>query len=140
MRRAGLVRRLARRLPRALKDLRGRLMLSQVCETLGAEEAACPACDGSGWLDRQALQTCPLCCGFKEVPRPVAEWFVARWSSEVPEAGRSCGAVDVERRERPRGPLPEADGPSRRRGERLGRIAERPLKLHLSREQLRAAE
>ncbi len=70
-----LVRRLAARVPRDLLRLRGQLMLELVYESLGVEEVRCPACGGSGWLDRRALEYCPICCGFQEVPDRLADWF-----------------------------------------------------------------
>ncbi len=75
MSRAEDVRSIAARVPADLADLRGRLMLEPLCESLGVEEVSCPACGGSGWLDRRALEHCPLCGGFREVPRVLAEWF-----------------------------------------------------------------
>ncbi len=73
-----LVRRLAARMPPDLRKLRGRMMLEPIYESLGVEEVRCPACGGSGWLDRAALEYCPVCCGFQQVPDRLAEWFRAR--------------------------------------------------------------
>ncbi|MFO8006306.1 MAG: hypothetical protein R6V05_01065 [Candidatus Brocadiia bacterium] len=73
-----MVRRLADRMPRDLRRLRGQMMLEPVYESLGVEEVTCPACGGSGWLDRRALDYCPICCGFQEVPDRLADWFRGR--------------------------------------------------------------
>jgi len=73
-----LVRRLAANIPFDLRRLRGKLMLEQCCETLGVEEVQCPACRGTGWLDRDELEQCPVCGGFREVPTRLAQWFRAQ--------------------------------------------------------------
>jgi hypothetical protein len=69
---------LAHRIPGRLRDLRGRMMLEGVCESLGVDEVTCPACDGTGWLSRAFLSPCPVCCGFREVPDGLADWFRAQ--------------------------------------------------------------
>jgi hypothetical protein len=83
------VRKLARRMPRRLRELRGKLMLESQCAYLGVEEVECPACGGDGWLDRRGLEYCPICCGFREVPDSLADWFRARMESlNAAEQGR----------------------------------------------------
>ncbi|MCD6415671.1 MAG: hypothetical protein J7M08_03110 [Planctomycetes bacterium] len=77
-----IVSRIARRMPRGLKSLRGKLMLEAFCEKLGVEEVSCPACGGTGWLDRRTLRYCPICCGFQEAPRRLADWFRTRLARE----------------------------------------------------------
>lgn len=61
--------------PAELRALRAKLMLEPLCEALGVEETACPACKGTGWLDVTTLARCPLCLGFREVPVRLADWF-----------------------------------------------------------------
>ncbi|MGD2175674.1 MAG: hypothetical protein PVJ27_09745 [Candidatus Brocadiaceae bacterium] len=68
-------RRIAERIPRELKILRAKLMLEDLYEYLGVEEVSCPACRGTGWLEFRRLEFCPLCCGFREVPDRLADWF-----------------------------------------------------------------
>lgn len=63
------------RVPRCLRALRARMLLEQWAECLGVQEVECPACSGCGWLDERRLEHCPICCGFREVPRGLAEWF-----------------------------------------------------------------
>jgi hypothetical protein len=50
-------------------------MLESLSEILGVEETGCPACRATGWLDRRRLESCPVCCGFREVPETLAQWF-----------------------------------------------------------------
>lgn len=99
---ADLVRSIAARMPSDLAGLRAKLMLEPLCESLGVEEVPCPACGGGGWLDRAALEHCPLCGGFREVPDALAEWFRAELcrAAEVrrlPVPAASC-APDTSRR------------------------------------------
>lgn len=75
MKRRELVAAMANRVPRELRSLRGEAMLSPRCRVMGLEEVKCPACRGTGWLDRKTLRRCPLCCGFREVPDALAGWF-----------------------------------------------------------------
>ncbi len=75
MDRRRLVRSLAVSIPADLRSLRGKVMLESLCEVLGVEETGCPACRGTGWLDRRRLESCPICCGFREVPEALAQWF-----------------------------------------------------------------
>lgn len=63
------------RVPRLLRALRARMLLEECAERLGVQEVECPACRGCGWLDERRLELCPICCGFRQVPRGLAEWF-----------------------------------------------------------------
>ncbi len=100
-----LVSEVAQRIPSELKALRAKLMLESVYETLGVEEVPCPACGGSGWLDRVSLEHCPVCCGFQEVPDRLADWFKAQllWAGQRrapagrPVVGCAAGASPAER-------------------------------------------
>jgi len=78
MRHRAIVRMLAARMPSELKVMRARQMLESEQEFLGVDEAACPACAGTGWLSRRRLERCPVCCGFREVPVGLADWFRAQ--------------------------------------------------------------
>ena len=75
MDRRNLVRGLAGSMPADLRSLRGKLMLEAFAEVLGVVEVECPACRATGWLDRRRLEVCPICCGFREVPDRLADWF-----------------------------------------------------------------
>ena len=75
MRQRVFVRMIAAQVPAGLRAMRGRMMLETVHEFLGVDEVPCPACAGSGWLSRRRLERCPLCCGFREVPVGLADWF-----------------------------------------------------------------
>lgn len=110
-----VVRQIARRIPPDLKQLRGKLMLETLCKALGVEEVCCPACAGTGWLNRRALERCPLCCGFQEVPERLADWFTCQFrrATQSRQAGRLLGKCPDEP-ERLAAP----------HGERLGRLAE----------------
>jgi hypothetical protein len=114
MSRRQVVRNIAREMPADLKELRGKLMIEVLCATLGVEEVACPACNGSGWLDRRSLERCPVCCGFLEVPDRLAEWFRAEFRRGMAPQGASRA---------PRGSLPEY-GSAGSAIERHGRIGE----------------
>lgn len=72
------IRRIARRIPRELRSLRGKLLLEHYASRLGVEEVTCPACGGEGRLGRKRRETCPVCRGFEEVPASLARWFEAR--------------------------------------------------------------
>jgi len=118
------VRRIAGRIPRELRGLRSRLMLEDFNEQLGVVEVTCPACNGSGWLDRPRLEYCPVCCGFQEVPVRLADWF--RCMLAAIQAERSAPVLRTPgARTRPH--CPPADD-----GERLGRLAEATYRVHLS--------
>ena len=112
------VRDIAAALPLRLKQMRGKLMLEALCETLGVEEVTCPACAGTGWLDMGALESCPICCGFLEVPDRLAEWFKAqlRRREEEPAAGTPRHRAEV------------VTGSVR---ERYGRLAEVLYRVHV---------
>ncbi|MHC4481234.1 MAG: hypothetical protein ACYS8K_03235 [Planctomycetota bacterium] len=118
---AEAVREIARRMPARLRELRGKLMIEGLCESLGVAEVACPACRGSGWLARPEGEHCPICCGFLEVPDQVADWFRVRArSARSPRrsplsGGRPAGA----------GPHPASSG------ERWGRLAGARYRVHL---------
>ena len=124
-----LVRSLARRVPAPLRALRAKLMIESLCETLGVEEVACPACGGSGWLERSVLRSCPLCLGCREGPDRLAEWFTSRVSAS--------GRDGPSRRREPRHPdvvpadsVPRAPSPAGQ-SERYGRLAETLHRAHL---------
>jgi hypothetical protein len=85
MRDRWFVRRLAARVPAALKVMRARQMLESEQESLGIDEVACPACEGTGWLSRRRLERCPICCGFREVPAGLADWFRAQTAANHEE-------------------------------------------------------
>lgn len=112
---------IAREVPRELKRLRGRLMLDELRETLGAAEIGCPACEGTGWLDFGRLEDCPICFGFREVPTALADWFRDQLRAMLAE--RRPTAV----RARPRGfsPIRRPDGGDER-------PFLRPLKCHIT--------
>jgi tRNA(Ile2) C34 agmatinyltransferase TiaS len=111
------VQRIAGRIPQELRELRGKLMIEALCETLGVEEVDCPACGGSGRLDGRRHVRCPVCCGFREVPDQLADWFRA-------ELAGACAD-----REAPPGAGRRRAAPPA--GERYGRLAERPRRVHL---------
>ena len=73
-----MIRRISLRLPRWLKDLRGRLLLEAYAWHLGVEEVPCGACGASGWLDERCWRRCPICQGFGEVPKELDDWFDAQ--------------------------------------------------------------
>ncbi len=95
-----LVRLVAARIPQELKELRGKMMLESLAETLGVQEVRCPACGSSGWLDREALEACPVCAGFLEVPDRLADWFKAQMCRATEEPVRRPFSPC------PRGPVP----------------------------------
>ncbi len=78
MRDRAVVRTLAALVPADLRLMRARQMLESEQEFLGVDEVACPGCEGTGWLSRRRLERCPLCCGFREVPVGLADWFRAQ--------------------------------------------------------------
>ena len=93
------------------------------------EEVACPACGGTGWLERSALRSCPLCLGFREVPDRLAEWFTRRLRAsrrEGPSRGREPRHPGVV----PADSLPRAPSTAGQ-SERCGRLAERLYRAHL---------
>lgn len=110
------IRRIAAQMPAHLADLRGKLMLAAMAETLGVVEVRCPACGGSGWLDRRALEPCPICNGFIEVPDRLADWFNARICNAAAERASSGDASAA------------AYHPM---AERPGRLAEMTYRAHL---------
>jgi hypothetical protein len=123
-----LVQELADRMPRRLRVMRAKMMLEQCHETLGVREVPCPACRGTGWADREALRTCPICVAFREVPEPLAQWY----TDEV--AARRAPRRPAE----PATVVPEPIWRARAerevhstRPERLGRAARRVAHLHL---------
>jgi hypothetical protein len=115
--------RIASAMPAPLRRLRVRLLLEDLSESIGMGDVPCPGCRGSGWADAVRLQLCPLCGGFERVPLSVAEWF------------RSCckRGASVARR------VPVYHSATQRavemlkppRGERLGRMAFEPTRLHM---------
>lgn len=121
MSRRSVVRGIARRIPAHLKELRGKLMLEAISETLGVAEARCPACEGAGCLDGDALEYCPVCCGFEEVPDRLADWFKAQFRRT--REGRRPGSHAALRARNHAIGIPSAG--------RCGRLAERPLRVHV---------
>ncbi len=111
-----MVREAACALPKDLRILRLKAMLEPLADSLGVEEVECPACEGSGWLDIGAVEHCPLCCGFQELPRSAADWFRCRLA-RLREG--QCGEP------------PDGGGPANPAEERLGRMADHPRRLHL---------
>ena len=77
MRHELMASRVAEDLPRRLRRLRGENVLEDRARALGVQEMTCPACGGTGWLDRRTLWRCPLCYCTRAVPRAVGEWFMA---------------------------------------------------------------
>ena len=69
------IRSIARRVPRWLRHLRAQALLEGRAAFLGIREVECPACRGGGWLDLAHWEPCPLCRGFRELPRSLAVWF-----------------------------------------------------------------
>jgi hypothetical protein len=129
MTRQTAVRNVAARVPAELRSLRAKLMLESLCEALGVEETACPACRGSGWLDRTVLARCPLCVGFREVPERLAVWFgdqMLATSSVGPNRAPQRGGSAAEPEDR-RPPDPGRAVYSARRG----RLAERVYRVLL---------
>ncbi len=88
--RASAARRLGPRIPRELRELRGKMMLEAEYEFLGVEEVTCPACNGCGRLTEDVLDFCPLCCGFREVPDRLARWFRIH-AARMDRASRQSG-------------------------------------------------
>jgi hypothetical protein len=131
MNRKKAVARLAARAPKDLRGLRARLMLEPLYAVLGVEETGCPACDSSGWLDKETLACCPLCLGFREVPARLADWFNDRMraASENPPRRGGCrgrrGVVVYPIDGQPRVPY------SATAAERWGRMAEEPYRVSL---------
>lgn len=116
MKKSDAVRSIADRIPGYLRDLRGKATLSPMCRVIGVEEVECPACKGSGWLDREVFRHCPVCRGFREVPEALAGW--------VQEQLR---ALENGRSKPPRGVL-NARGSGRSAG-RLGRAVRVPHRV-----------
>jgi len=102
----------ARHMPKPLRALRARVMLEGLADALGVEEVSCPACAGTGWLDRRRLEPCPICGGFREVPGPLADWFDAS-RDVLAEGGKAL------------------NWPIRRLPERRGRAGEVSYRVHL---------
>ncbi len=117
------VRALAACIPAPLRSIRRRLMLETECWSLGAEERVCPACEGSGWLDADAWEHCPICCGFRDVPLALALWFKTALAQAQGVARPALGA---------HGFVPNDGAPAIPR-ERLGRLAGSAYRVHLSR-------
>ncbi len=86
MRRTEALRSICERVPGRLRILQGRLLLDGYAEQMGAEEVKCPACDGTGRLEAHGPERCPICRGFEEVPRSLAEWFDEELSQALREA------------------------------------------------------
>ena len=82
------IRRIGRRIPGSLRELRAKLLLDSYAARLGVVEVACPACKGSGWLEGPAAEVCPICRGFEEVPESLAAWFAEEMAAEVRPEGR----------------------------------------------------
>ena len=78
MRERMIVRMIAAQIPAELRQMRARMMLESEHEFLGVDEVPCPACAGSGWLSRRLLERCPVCCGFRQVPVGLADWYRSR--------------------------------------------------------------
>jgi hypothetical protein len=125
------VRQIARRMPRALKAVRGRMMLEGAPEMPCTEDVSCPACDGTGWLVLSSLEHCPVCCGFREVPELVADWFKcqARRALEAQGGGPPVRDAGQGRADEPAAPSRGREGTPG--GERLGRLAEVTYRVHL---------
>jgi len=68
----GLMHILAGHVPPHLRRQRALLMIERAVRNLGIREDSCPACRGSGWEDPKTLVKCPICLGFKSVPRSLA--------------------------------------------------------------------
>jgi uncharacterized Zn finger protein (UPF0148 family) len=114
-------------MPARLRELRARLMLEECNESLGVPEAPCPACGATGWTNRQALVSCPICAGFQQVPEPLAKWYVdesARRRAHRPAPEESVVPEPVYRARRQR-------DVNSTRPERLGRWARHGARVHL---------
>jgi hypothetical protein len=109
-----LAARVAEDLPRRLSVLRGENTLQERAPRLGVEEVTCPACGGTGWLNRRSLWRCPLCYCMREVPLAVSEWFQA-------EMRRRRSSADSG---------PPGDRPAGRTDSRPGRTAEDVHAVH----------
>ena len=90
-------------MPRALRDLRAKLLLSRFAAHLGVPEVKCRACGGSGLLDRGEVEVCPICRGFAEVPRSLEDWFVAEmFAAQAAASGRHAKDDEVPEPDEPR--------------------------------------
>jgi len=116
MRHELMASRVAEDLPRRLRRLRGENVLEERARALGVQEMTCPACGGTGWLDRRTLWRCPLCYCTRAVPRAVGEWFMA----EMRRRRQGLGERDE----------PLADRPIDRSSGRRGRMAEETHAVH----------
>ncbi len=91
-----VVRTLAAQVPSELKVMRARQMLESEQEFLGVDEVACPGCGGTGWLSRRRLERCPLCCGFREVPVRLADWFRAQTAVHHDDTTGTTGGDELQ--------------------------------------------
>jgi hypothetical protein len=82
------IRRIGRRIPGPLRELRAKLLLDFYAARLGVVEVACPACKGSGRPQWPSAEVCPICRGFEEVPQSLAAWFAEEMATEVRPEGR----------------------------------------------------
>ena len=80
------IRSIAHRVPRWLRHLRAQALLESRAVFMGIEEVECPACRGGGWLDLVHWERCPLCMGFRELPRSLAVWFHRQVTGESTRA------------------------------------------------------
>ena len=54
-----------------------RWMRAKALFTVDISEDPCPACNGAGMFPTDSITLCPLCQGFMEVPRRLADWYLA---------------------------------------------------------------
>jgi hypothetical protein len=128
MNRQAAVRRIAALMPPDLRAARAGLMLEVFAERAGMDEVGCPACGGSGWLDRPALEHCSICGGFHEVPIRLAKWFADRLSYVLHAAASGADAAPAACTS----PKPVPDWVSAGTyGSRPGRLGEVVHRVHL---------
>ena len=54
-------------------------------ETTDTTEVQCPCCLGEGQvISAEGVVTCPICEGYKTVPKEIAQRFLEVWSKRLP--------------------------------------------------------
>lgn len=72
------LRRVAAEVPHELRKQQGEICLEVFRANSAVQEVTCPACAGTSWLDLEALEICPICYGFQEVPTRLAKFVRIR--------------------------------------------------------------